>query len=161
MADQNAKLSIFATRPAIYTPVGGWVGDMVGREWGGNHEVFGRWLGLPMPLVSRVPRTSMAQHCIAASWAAQLQQATLLMSSPRPNLPSWHRSAAAVRQSTGPQSPSLSFSRCTNLQVFNFICEFMCTTALIFGAVMMFERNYMIYEPSRGQFDATGVSASR
>lgn len=39
--------------------------------------------------------------------------------------------------------------------VFNFLTEFMCTTALIFGALMLSERANMVYQPAKGIFDAT------
>ncbi len=46
------------------------------------------------------------------------------------------------------------------LQVFNFLAEFMCTVALVFGAMMLGIRGRMVYEPARGLFGATGAAAN-
>ena len=39
---------------------------------------------------------------------------------------------------------------------FNFLCEFMCTTALIYGALMIYERREQLYGPERSLFPAEG-----
>lgn len=109
VADQNAKLSIFATRPAIYTPVS----------------------------AERGSPSSLHPSSKAACYFSKAALPAL----------------AAFRSANHVVSTAVALT-CHQTQVFNFLTELMCTAALVFGALMMYERREHISGEFRGLFQA-------
>lgn len=60
----------------------------------------------------------------------------------------------------GGREPESRRARAPCAQLLNALCEAMCTTALVYGALMIYARRDQLYGPEKAMFRSIGVRAA-